>query len=589
MPLDDPHLDRLREALKREERFARDEDERLAQQSLADRVAAGYSWAGIHLEQIPSLRSREVRVMARGTLHEGIRAGDPVLVNGRVGRCVGWDADAAELTFERTSWDDIADAQTVDSGFDASTWIGYRKALEAADELDSPLKRALLHGPDDEDAGRREPGNSLPWEGLNPSQHRAAQAAFDAPHLAVIHGPPGTGKTRTLVALLRELSGMRWALAESNAAVDNLALGASAAGLHVVRVGPAHRMTGPVRELSVQARIETGPHAKALRAIDRDISRADGTVLHKLFDQRRELRDLARDHVLESADVIATTFGSLARQASRLPRATTAVVDEVTQAIEPAIWTAVPWIDRLVLAGDPHQLGPVVLEPGNPLEVGVLDRLGDLDVPMPMLSEQHRMHGDIMGLVTSVYGDDYTAHSSVATHSLADLPDVAATDLTVINAIFVDTTGAGEDERDPVSRSVFNPMEVKLVALALAELRNSGVRPEQIGVIAPYSAQVARLAALPEADAVEVATVNAFQGREAEAIVMSFTRSNTDGELGFVADRQRLTVAITRARRLLWMCGDSITLSRHSDFSELLDGVIVQSIWEPPWSAALEN
>lgn len=587
MPLNDPHLDKLREALKGEERFARDEDERLGQQSLADRVAAGYSWAGVRLEQIPSLRSREVRVIARGTLHEGIRGGDPVLVNGKLGRCVGWDPDAAELTFERAKWDDLADAQTVDSGFDASTWVSFRKALERADELDSPLKHALLHGPDTDTADRDTAGNQPSWDGLNGSQQTAAQAAFNAPHLAVIHGPPGTGKTRTLVALLGALRGIRWALAESNAAVDNLALGASAAGLHVVRVGPAHRMSGPVRELSVQARIEAGPHAKSLQAIDRDISRGSGPELRTLFDQRRELRDLARDHVLESADVIATTFGSLARQASRLPRATTAVVDEVTQAIEPAIWTAVPWVDRLILAGDPHQLGPVVLQPGNPLEVGILDRLQALDVPMPMLTEQHRMHGDIMGLVTSVYGAGYTAHASVATHALSDLAKVTATDLTSVNAMFVDTTGAAEDERDPVSRSVFNPIEVKLVAIALAELKANGVRPDQIGVIAPYSAQVARLVELPEAEGVEVATVNAFQGREAEAILMSFTRSNAEGELGFVADRRRLTVAITRARRLLWMCGDSITLSRHSDFTELLDGVIVQSIWEPPWSAAL--
>jgi len=586
VPLTDPHLDRLREALKSEERFARDEDARLAQQALADRVAAGYSWAGVRLEETPSLRSRELRVLVRGTLHEGIRAGDPVLVNGRLGRCFGWDPDVAELSFERTKWDDIADAQTVDSGFDASTWIGYRKALEQADELDTPLKTALLHGPGTDQGDRDKPGDALAWEGLNPMQQAAAQAAFDAPQLAVIHGPPGTGKTRTLVALLGVLSGTRWALAESNAAVDNLALGAAAAGLHVVRVGPAHRMSGPVRDLSVQARIDDGPHAKSLQAIERDISRADGAEIRQLFDQRRELRDLARDHVLESADVIATTFGSLARQASRLPRATTAVVDEVTQAIEPAIWTAVPWVDRMILAGDPHQLGPVVLEPGNVLEVGILDRLRGLGVPMPMLTEQHRMHGDIMGLVTSVYGAHYTAHSSVASHSLADFADVAATDLTSMNAIFVDTTGVAEDERDPVSRSVFNPIESKLVAIALAELRASGVRPEQIGVVAPYSAQVARLAELPEAEGVEVATVNAFQGREAEAILMSFTRSNAEGELGFVADRRRLTVAVTRARRLLWMCGDSITLSRHSDFTELLDGVIVQSIWEPPWSAA---
>ena len=593
MPLHHAHLDALREALKSEEHHARAEWTRIAGLPLHERVEQGASWSGVRFEQIAAFRKRELRVLARGVLHEGISSGDAVIVNGQHGRCVGWDPKVAELSFDKVRWDDIAGASTVDVGFEASTWVEYRKALERADEASSPLADALLAGvPEPESGAHVAPPQNLEWSELNASQATAANAAFNAANLAIIHGPPGTGKTRTLVALLQRLSGVRWALAESNAAVDNLALGAAAVGMKVARVGPLHRMTGPIRALSVDQQMLDGPWSAALKAIDRDIGRAaDGPDKWKLFDQRRELQDVARTAVLDQADVIATTFGSLARRAQELPPADTAVVDEVTQAIEPAVWAAVPHVKRLVLAGDPHQLGPVVLEPGNILERGILDRLGELGVPMPMLGTQHRMNATIMELVRGVYGPDYGAHQSVADHRLADLDGVVGSSpaATWPPALFVDTAGMGEEERDPVSQSVFNVTEVGVVGAALATLLDAGVQPEQIGVIAPYSAQVARLSALAEAEGIEVATVNAFQGREAEVIVMSFTRSNRDGELGFVADRRRLTVAVTRARRLLVMCGDSATLGRHSDFAELLDQVELHSVWQSPWDAALPS
>lgn len=594
MALANDHLDELREALKSEERYARDEHARLDSLNVAERVAAGHTWTGIRLEETVGLRRRELRVLVRGSLHEGIGSGDTVVVNGHKGRCVGWDSNVAELSFERVTIEDISEAQVVELGFDASMWVTYRQVLERADELESPLKDALLT-PFEPDRftqpGRRDDKvDTSTWSELNESQQAAAQAALDAGPLAVIHGPPGTGKTRTLVAMLKRVKGMRWALAESNAAVDNLALSAAAAGLRVARLGPSFRMSGPVQELSVDTQIANGMHAASLLALDKEIakSQATGRELGALFDERRALRAQARAHVLESADVIATTFGTAARRAQDLPPADFAVVDEVTQALEPAVWAAVPYVKRMVVAGDPHQLGPVVHEAGNRLEVGLLDRLAVLGVPMPMLTEQHRMHGSIMGLVSDVYGDSYTAHRSVTEHVLAGLDGVEATALTTSASLFVDTTGMSQDERDPVSRSIFNEVEVEVISIALRELLAAGVRPDHIGVIAPYSAQVERLVALPEAAGVEVATVNAFQGREAEAILVSFTRSNENGELGFVADRRRLTVALTRARRLLWMCGDSATLSRSADYAALLAQMTgIESIWEPPWSEAV--
>ena len=133
------------------------------------------------------------------------------------------------------------------------------------------------------------------------------------------------------------------------------------------------------------------------------------------------------------------------------------------------------------------------------------------------------------------------------------------------------------------------------MSLVVDALRARGIRPDQIGIIAPYSAQVARLkAALRPASGgseVEVATVNAFQGRDNDVIVASFVRSNPDQDLGFVADERRLTVALTRAKRQLVLVGDSATLSAHPRFAALCEAIGANgglvSVWEPPWDEAM--
>ena len=254
-----------------------------------------------------------------------------------------------------------------------------------------------------------------------------------------------------------------------------------------------------------------------------------------------------------------------------------------------------PYVERLFLLGDPHQLGPVVRAPSSPLERSMLARLvepGATALPMPMLATQHRMHRDIQALVEPVYGDTYEPHPAVAEHRLADLPGVAETPLTTRATLWIDTAGAEADEElDPATRSTFNGLEVEVVAAVVQQLREAGVPSGLIGVITPYNAQVRELKeALPSG--VEAATVNAFQGQEREVIVCSWVRSNPDGDLGFVADRRRLTVALTRARRLLVCVGDSATLGGDAAFSEVLDLLheqdAVQSVWEPPWSEVLE-
>ena len=601
-----PHLDDLADALRSEASFQRAEEARLLALPLDDRIRAGLTWSPLQLEDEQWVGRGRVEVLLRtprGTsLHDGIDSGDLVRIgsigapdDGPVGRCMARDERTAEIRLDGPL--ELSPPFAVTRVFDPSTFARYHQALERAQEHSSPLRNVLLGNRDvgEPDAhGLHDPG----FDVLNPSQHRAARIAMATAEIALIHGPPGTGKTEVIVALLRAFvaAGDRpWALADSNAATDHLVLRASRAGLDVVRIGHPARIGAETRELSLDWRVQNGPMADALRTMDRDLN-----ALHRepsrwqerktLYLERDRLEGLARRAVLEGAEVIASTLGTLARMAPKLPRPDTAIVDEATQSIEPAIWTAVPWIRRLVLVGDPKQLGPVVKEPGNPLERGLLDRLLQSDVPMPMLDTQHRMRTDIQSLVDPVY-HKLRAHSDVAEHLLCELDGVLASELTSRGLLWVDTAGAGfEEEQDPVTLSTFNHGEVRVVAQAVTQLLRDGVRPEDIGVIAPYSAQVTRLSdELPD---IEVATVNAFQGREKEAIVCSFVRSNSDGELGFVSDPRRLTVAVTRARRFLLCVGDSATLSTSRDFARVMDRFQVleawATVWEDPWAVTLD-
>lgn len=593
-----PHLAELDAALRREQDGQRRAHEALLALDLGDRVASGVTWSPLEVRDVvPAGRRLRVTLMApRGSvLHDGIGSGDPVQLGtpgapdqGPTGLCIGVEGRHAELLVE----DEVEGVVAVTRRFDPSTFQRYREALRRGDAHRSQLRDVLL--------GLRPPGPVIrvaepaSFDRLDEAQRRAGRLALGAEELAVVHGPPGTGKTRLITALVEAwvADGERpWALADSNAAVDHLAVQCAERGLTVVRLGHPSRIGSAASALSEEAWLARGPLAGALTALDRDIARARGDWRRRreLAAERDALSRQARDHLLKHCDVLASTLGTLARRAPELPPATTAIVDEATQAVEPAAWVAVPWVQRLVLVGDPCQLGPVVVDPGNPLQRSLLQRLiEDQGVEAPMLEVHHRMHADIEALLRPVYGPRYRAAPAVAGHRLCDLPGVASTPLTEATALWIDTAGSGHvEERDPTTCSMYNEGEVEVVARAVPLLQQAGVQPDAIAVIAPYAAQVARLrAVVPEG--CEVATVNAFQGREKEAVICSFVRSNDTGDVGFVADPRRLTVALSRARRFLLCTGDSATLAGQPRFAEVLDAVAAQgglrSVFEEPWS-----
>jgi superfamily I DNA and/or RNA helicase len=203
-----------------------------------------------------------------------------------------------------------------------------------------------------------------------------------------------------------------------------------------------------------------------------------------------------------------------------------------------------------------------------------MERLASMfgDRATRLLNVQYRMHRHIMEFSSlHFYGAELTAHESVAEHRLCDLPGIAATELTESVVEFIDTAGAGFDEEmEPDSSSRRNPREAQIVADKVRALLEAGLPATSIAVIAPYAGQVRLLREMLDVAGLEIDSVDGFQGREKEAVVLSMVRSNVEGELGFLGETRRMNVALTRARRKLIVVGDSATLGGDPFYAEML-------------------
>ena len=446
-------------------------------------------------------------------------------------------------------------------------------------------------------------------QALNSEQRAALDLAERAQDLMLVHGPPGTGKTTVLVEVIRRAVARGekvLASAPSNLAVDNLVERLVAAGVDAVRLGHPARVLPSVVEHTLDQRTRAHDQARIaadlvkealrLRADARKSkqrrgpgrfsdARASEREARKLMAEARELEDRAESSVLEGAQVICATLTGLESRVLQgwctTPagprRFDLAVVDEATQSVEPAVYLALLRADRAVLAGDHKQLPPTVLSEGaRALGVSLFERLGDADPEaMVTLAEQHRMNEKIMRYPSdALYGGKLRAHPSVAHHALDDAP-----------LLMIDTAGRGFEEETPEdSESKLNPGEAELAAAEVRKLLAAGVRAQDIAVITPYHAQAQKLRqVLADVPELEIDTVDGFQGREKEAVVVSLVRSNDAGELGFVADIRRINVALTRARKKLIVIGDSATVARHPFYAGFVRYAESIGAWRSAW------
>ncbi len=450
---------------------------------------------------------------------------------------------------------------------------------------------------------------------LNPSQQAAVNRALGAKDVAIIHGPPGTGKTTTVVELIIQCvrRGEKvLACAPSNTAVDNLVEKLTNKKQNIVRLGHSARVDEKLRDTSLDQLVSQHENSSIIREMQREID-----SLHHQADRhtrarpapgmRRSLRQEAKhlkssirllelqaiDHIIERADCICATTAFdtrvLADHFFDL-----CIIDEACQCVEPGCWQPIAHSQRVVLAGDHCQLPPTIISETAAQEgfgLSLLERLHQLlgEPCTELLETQYRMHDQIMDFSSRrFYKGRLVGHASVQTHVLADLPGVEGNSLTDHPVTFIDTAGTGwQEELEPDGESKRNPNEANLVVRFCNHLMASGLQPEKISVIAPYAAQGRLLRSINPNQAIEIDTVDGFQGRENEAVVISLTRSNPNGEIGFLSDERRMNVALTRAKRKLIVIGDSATLSSSDFFVRLVEYFeaigAYQSIWESDW------
>ncbi|EAQ92766.1 hypothetical protein CHGG_01001 [Chaetomium globosum CBS 148.51] len=464
---------------------------------------------------------------------------------------------------------------------------------------------------------------------LNDSQKDAIRFALASREIGLIHGPPGTGKTHTLIELILQLLKRNLRVlvcGPSNISVDNIVERLAPHKIPLIRLGHPARLLPSVlnHSLDVLTRTsEAGAIVKDVRA-EMDAKQASirktrnarerRAIYADLKDLRKEYRERERrcvsSLVAGSKVVLATLHGAGGFQL-RGEQFDVVVIDEASQALEAQCWVPLLAASKAICAGDHLQLPPTIkslnlkkkgsskkgkdatdgeegVVKGATLETTLFDRLLKLHGPSikRMLTTQYRMHEKIMRFPSDeLYERKLIAADAVKARLLKDLPyEVDDTDDTTEPLIFIDTQGGdfpekNEDDQDAsggskkltksslYGDSKSNEMEAALVRQHVQSLVDAGVKPEDIAVVTPYNAQLAVLAPLKEAfPGIELGSVDGFQGREKEAVIVSLVRSNPDGEVGFLGEKRRLNVAMTRPKRSLTVIGDSETVKKGSKF-----------------------
>ncbi len=434
---------------------------------------------------------------------------------------------------------------------------------------------------------------------LNPPQQDAVRFALASPDIAILHGPPGTGKTTTLAEVVYQAvkRGERvLACAPSNTAVDNLLQRLVGMLPRTLRVGHPARVFEELRGHTLDELVDNDPSSAIIKDMrreleelmrsaaranrGRDAKKRRSLLYSTAGDLRSQIRSLERSvtrSIIDSSDVICTTT-TIDDDLLGDAKFDLVVIDEACQATESSVWQAVLRANRLVMAGDHCQLPPTVLSDeaaAEGMRDSMMQRLimREGESVYRRLTVQYRMNEPIMRFSSrEFYDDSLIADRSVANHRLNELPQVQCEPITDFPLMFVDTAGSGmleQFENDGLSK--LNPGEGKLVLQFVEQWLEAGVDPGQIAIIAPYAAQVRWLRNQKSLHDIEIDTVDGFQGREKEAVIITLTRSNDRGEIGFLSDTRRTNVALTRARRKLIVIGDSATLGGNEFYGRLFD------------------
>nr|MBP6533128.1 IGHMBP2 family helicase [Bacteroidia bacterium] len=447
--------------------------------------------------------------------------------------------------------------------------------------------------------------------GLNQSQNEAVKKIIAAKDIAIIHGPPGTGKTTTLVQAIRQtLNSERQVLvcSSSNTAVDLLTEKLHREGINVLRLGNPARISEDVINNTLDAKIAAHESYKDLKSYrktadeyfrmagkyKRNFGKAEREQrqllyieARKILQEARQLEDFILHEQFDKAQVIACTPVVSSGRMMRDKHFTTVFIDEAAQALEPMCWIPITRSDRVIFAGDHFQLPPTVKSKkaeSMGLKETLMERCMSLENVSIMLNTQYRMNEKIMNFSNhQFYQNGLKADASVKDTVLSFDENEY---LLHSPFDFIDTAGCGYNELlNPESLSTSNPDEAQLLLKHLKNLleqyeqSNKQNRKITIGIISPYKEQVQLLTTKIAEDEylktyssqIAIKTVDGFQGQERDVIYISLVRSNDSQEIGFLSDTRRMNVALTRAKKKLVVIGDSATFGNHPFYKSFLD------------------
>ncbi len=453
---------------------------------------------------------------------------------------------------------------------------------------------------------------------LNPDQEKGVNKVLAAKDVAIVHGPPGTGKTTTLVEAVYETlrrESQVLVCAQSNSAVDLICERLSDRGVNVLRIGNPTRVNDKMLSSTYERRFEAHPEyptlwsiRKAIREMRSAKKRSD--AWHRKMDALKsnatDIEFRINADLFGEARVIASTLVGSAHRLLDGIKVSTLFVDEAAQALEAATWIPVRHADRIILAGDHCQLPPTVksyeaMRQG--LGVSLMERIVENHPEaVVLLGTQYRMHEDIMRFSSEwFYGGGMKAAPEVRHRGILDLDTPIEwidsselmtkddkrekSDLSDLSdrSDNTDTTPSFREALAGQSHGRINTDEALLTLLTLQNylerIGSQRILDERIdiAVISPYRAQVRYLRQLISRtpffksfrNLITINTVDGFQGRESDVVIISLVRSNETGQIGFLRDLRRMNVAMTRARMKLMIIGDAATMGRHPFYRRL--------------------
>jgi len=470
--------------------------------------------------------------------------------------------------------------------------------IDAVKNIESlPLMKNLfnqIHG--EIDFGNKLSGETIEFfnDELNDSQKESVQGVTQNEGLLIVHGPPGTGKTTTLIESTLQLikQGQKILItAPSNSAVDNFAKGLIAEKVKILRVGNTLKVDDIIFHHTTEGRMQQSKEQKEIKRLriqaeefrkmalqyKRNFGKAEREQRSLLFREMKKIRKEIRaiqayfeEKLFKEADVILGTPIGLKNALPYDSIFDTLIMDEAGQCVEPMAWVVFPYAKSWVLAGDPFQLPPTILSDEakkKGFDVSVLEKTFENCKNIYFLNTQYRMRASLASFSSQYFYEN----ELITPDSLQNIDE---------HLVFYDTAGTGFEEHSGENgASLINEGELDIVQKII---ENSVLKNSEVAVISPYAGQV-QLAKELLSNEIRISTIDGFQGQEKETIILSLVRSNPDNIIGFLKDYRRMNVAMTRAKEKLFVIGDSSTIGTDKFYAKFLEYVESVNAYKSAW------